>query len=91
MKFIRKEHGDFFGIGVAGYPEGHTQAMEKAKLDEDGKVTSAAALHCTALHCLGPAPATSRVQHGLAWPAPLLRACHRRPRLTRAADPPRRG
>lgn len=23
MKLIRKEHGDFFGIAVAGYPEGH--------------------------------------------------------------------
>lgn len=23
VRYIRKEHGDFFGIGVAGYPEAH--------------------------------------------------------------------
>ncbi len=26
VKLIRAEHGDYFGIAVAGYPEGHTQA-----------------------------------------------------------------
>lgn len=23
VRYIRKEHGDYFGIGVAGYPEAH--------------------------------------------------------------------
>jgi len=31
VKFIRKEHGDYFGIGVAGYPEGHEQAESYEK------------------------------------------------------------
>jgi methylenetetrahydrofolate reductase (NADPH) len=26
VKYIRKTHGDYFGISVAGYPEGHTEA-----------------------------------------------------------------
>lgn len=26
VRLIRQEHGDWFGIGVAGYPEGHLQA-----------------------------------------------------------------
>lgn len=27
VKFIREKHGDFFGIGVAGYPEAHPDAI----------------------------------------------------------------
>jgi methylenetetrahydrofolate reductase (NADPH) len=27
VRFIRKEHGDYFGICVAGYPEGHIDAV----------------------------------------------------------------
>jgi len=41
VKFIRAEHGDYFGICVAGYPEGHTECTNyeedlkhlKAKID----------------------------------------------------------
>lgn len=28
VAYIRKEHGDHFGIGVAGYPEGHVSAIK---------------------------------------------------------------
>ncbi len=28
MKFIRKEYGDYFGICVAGYPEGHPDRIK---------------------------------------------------------------
>ena len=31
VKFIRKEYGDYFGIGVAGYPEGHIEAESYEK------------------------------------------------------------
>lgn len=27
VKYIRKEHGDYFGIAVAGYPEAHPDAI----------------------------------------------------------------
>ena len=32
VKYIRQEFGDYFGITVAGYPEGH---LESDDLDED--------------------------------------------------------
>ena len=31
VKFIRQEHGDYFGISVAGYPEGHPDAESYKK------------------------------------------------------------
>lgn len=45
LKLIRKQHGDYFGIGVAGHPEGHPssprQALElkhlKEKIDAGGQ------------------------------------------------------
>ena len=29
VKYIRKETGDFFSIAIAGYPQGHPDAMEE--------------------------------------------------------------
>lgn len=31
VKYIRKEYGDYFGICVAGYPEGHPAAIKKVE------------------------------------------------------------
>jgi methylenetetrahydrofolate reductase (NADPH) len=33
VKLIRKEHGDYFGIAVAGFPEGHPQSRENTDTD----------------------------------------------------------
>ena len=33
VKLIRKEHGDYFGIAVAGFPEGHPQSKEHSDGD----------------------------------------------------------
>lgn len=30
VRFVRKEHGDHFGIAVAGYPEGHIDSEDKS-------------------------------------------------------------
>merc|ERR1712070_1206314 len=44
VKFIREKHGDFFGIGVAGYPEAHPDAIcddpeyLKKKIDAGGQM-----------------------------------------------------
>lgn len=41
VKYIRKNHGDFFCISVAGYPEGHpnaiTEVKDESKLTDDEK------------------------------------------------------
>ncbi len=34
IKLIRKEHGDYFGIAVAGFPEGHPQSRGEDASDE---------------------------------------------------------
>ena len=41
VRHIRKEHGSFFGISVAGYPEGHPAVIKKV---EDGRVLTASEL-----------------------------------------------
>lgn len=33
VKYIRKNHGDYFCIGVAGYPEGHTDGVDTSGQD----------------------------------------------------------
>jgi methylenetetrahydrofolate reductase (NADPH) len=33
VRLIRKEHGDYFGIAVAGFPEGHPQSREDSDKD----------------------------------------------------------
>ena len=51
VKFIRAEHGDYFNLAVAGYPEGHPDAIEevtgetlsasekvRCRITDDGKV-----------------------------------------------------
>lgn len=38
IKFIRKQHGDFFGISCAGYPEGHPNAI--TKVDDVDKLSA---------------------------------------------------
>lgn len=35
VQYIRKEHGDFFNISVAGYPEGHPNSMTKLSDNSD--------------------------------------------------------
>ncbi len=35
VKLIRKEHGDYFGIAVAGFPEGHPQSRDDASAADD--------------------------------------------------------
>lgn len=32
VKYIRKNHGDYFGISVAGYPEGHPNRIKEVGL-----------------------------------------------------------
>lgn len=39
VKYIRKEHGEFFHISVAGYPEGHPNVIKKV---EEGRVLTEA-------------------------------------------------
>jgi methylenetetrahydrofolate reductase (NADPH) len=38
VKFIRKEHGDHFAIAVAGYPEGHPDAIKE--VTDESKLTA---------------------------------------------------
>eukprot|EP00943_MAST-04B_sp_MAST-4B-sp1_P007252 g7252.t1 len=39
IQYIRKEHGDYFHVTTAGYPEGHPNAM-KVVTEEDGGLSS---------------------------------------------------
>lgn len=39
VKYIRAEHGDEFGISVAGYPEGHPNAISELKEGEEKELS----------------------------------------------------
>jgi len=41
VKFIRKEFGDEFGVAVAGYPEGHPNAISELKEGDEANLTEA--------------------------------------------------
>jgi methylenetetrahydrofolate reductase (NADPH) len=54
VRFIRKEHGDYFCIGVAAYPEGHTDCTTEEEKQKDlgyfkGKVDAGADFGVTQL------------------------------------------
>jgi len=49
VKYIRKNHGDDFGISVAGYPEGHPNAITKIEESEVSSMTEAEQGRCSVL------------------------------------------
>lgn len=63
VRYIRKEHGDYFGIGVAGYPEAHPDSI----VDDPEQMKARGRTHIVALasgdgaRCCGQ-PAALRTQ-----------------------------
>ena len=49
VRYIRKEYGDEFGISVAGYPEGHPNAISELKAGEEGNMTESEKGRCSTL------------------------------------------
>jgi len=47
VKYIRKNFGDDFGISVAGYPEGHPNAISTLKEGEEASMTEAEKGRCS--------------------------------------------
>merc|ERR1712176_1211560 len=47
VKYIRQNFGDQFGIAVAGYPEGHPNAISELKESEMGNLTQAEKGRCS--------------------------------------------
>lgn len=47
VKFIRSEFGDEFGIAVAGYPEGHPNAISEIKEGEESSLSEAELARCS--------------------------------------------
>ena len=47
VKFIRSEFGDEFGIAVAGYPEGHPNAISEIKEGEEASLSEAELARCS--------------------------------------------
>ena len=47
VKYIRAEFGGEFGLSVAGYPEGHPNAISVLKEGEEEKLTEAEKLRCS--------------------------------------------
>lgn len=47
VRYIRGKYGDFFTLSVAGYPEGHPEAMEELSLEEIATLTPLELLRCS--------------------------------------------
>jgi methylenetetrahydrofolate reductase (NADPH) len=47
VKFIRKKYGSEFGISVAGYPEGHPNAISVLAEGDEAKLTASEKLRCS--------------------------------------------
>eukprot|EP00978_Attheya_sp_CCMP212_P025509 scaffold82182_cov44-Attheya_sp.AAC.2 len=47
VKYIRTEYGDKFGVAVAGYPEGHPNAITELKPGEEANMTDAEKGRCS--------------------------------------------
>lgn len=47
VKYIRKNFGDTFCVSVAGYPEGHPNAITEVKTDEQTKLTESEKSRCS--------------------------------------------
>jgi len=47
VKYIRKEFGDVFGIAVAGYPEGHPNAITELKEGEEANLSESELARCS--------------------------------------------
>merc|ERR1712194_767758 len=47
VKYIRENHGDDFGISVAGYPEGHPNAITKIEESEVSSMTESEQGRCS--------------------------------------------
>jgi len=47
VKYIRENFGDTFCVSVAGYPEGHPNAITEIKIDEQSKLTESERTRCS--------------------------------------------
>lgn len=47
VKYIRKEFGDDFGVSVAGYPEGHPNAISELKEGEEATLSESELARCS--------------------------------------------
>eukprot|EP00568_Trieres_chinensis_P006877 CAMPEP_0183299732 /NCGR_PEP_ID=MMETSP0160_2-20130417/6379_1 /TAXON_ID=2839 ORGANISM="Odontella Sinensis, Strain Grunow 1884" /NCGR_SAMPLE_ID=MMETSP0160_2 /ASSEMBLY_ACC=CAM_ASM_000250 /LENGTH=428 /DNA_ID=CAMNT_0025462031 /DNA_START=201 /DNA_END=1487 /DNA_ORIENTATION=+ len=49
VRYIRQQFGDDFGVSVAGYPEGHPNAITELKEGEEGSMTESEKARCSVL------------------------------------------
>lgn len=73
VKFIREEHGDFFCVAVAGYPEAHIECWNSPTLPPSEQVRcppTLASKQALALPSLAPPPQNHKHRHS-ARPPPL--------------------
>lgn len=47
VRYIRKEFGDAFGVSVAGYPEGHPNAITELREGEEGDMSDSERARCS--------------------------------------------